>query len=201
MQEDDGNRAEALSAAKVDETRRTLVEQIRLVLTGLQENTDFYDKPWTSYEECLERVRSFKAYVEDNDGYKLLNRAGREFSNESEVQLAFGLIWCGSEFDLNREVNNGRGPVDFKASYGAGDKSLIEFKLASNRQLKRNLQKQVEIYERANRTSKSVKVIVFYTRQQADRVQRILRELNLDSKASIVLIDARADNKPSASKA
>jgi hypothetical protein len=201
LQEDDGDKAESSSAAKVGETRRALVEQIRLVLTDLKENTEFYDKPWTSYEECLERVRLFKAYIEDSDGYKLLNNGGKTFSTESEVQLAFGLIWCGSEFDLNREANNGRGPVDFKASYGSGDKSLIEFKLANNTQLKRNLQKQVAIYEAANRTRKSVTVIVFYTRQQEGRVQGILRELKLDRERSIVLIDARADNKPSASKA
>lgn len=59
---------------------------------------------------------------------------------------------CNSEFDVNREPNYGRGPVDFKASYGAGDKSLIEFKLGSNTQLKRNLEKQVEIYKKANQT-------------------------------------------------
>jgi hypothetical protein len=49
-------------------------------------------------------------------------------------------VWCGTEFDVNREVNNGRGPVDFKVSFGADDKSLIEVKLASNSSLKRNLE-------------------------------------------------------------
>ena len=201
LQEDDGDRAEAVSAGKVEETQRALVEQIQEVLADLQASTDFYDKPWTSYAECLERARYFKAYVEDNDGYLLLNRAGRPFSNEKEVQLAFGLVWCGSEFDINREVNNGRGPVDFKASYGAGDKSLIEFKLASNRQLKRNLENQVKVYEAANRTRTSVKVIVYYTAHEEARAKKILRELKLEDEESIVLIDARSDNKPSASNA
>lgn len=117
------------------------------------------------------------------------------------VQLAFGLVWCGTEFDLNREVNNGRGPVDFKISFGAGDKSLIEFKLASNKALKRNLEKQVAIYEAANRTWTSVKVIVIYTVAEQLNVEKILRELNLMGAESIVLIDARSDNKPSASNA
>jgi hypothetical protein len=111
------------------------------------------------------------------------------------------LVWCGTEFDLNREVNNGRGPVDFKISFGAGDKSLIEFKLASNKALKRNLEKQVAIYEAANRTWTSVKVIVIYTVAEQLNVEKILRELNLMGAESIVLIDARSDNKPSASNA
>jgi hypothetical protein len=201
LQEDDGDRAEAVSASKVEDTRRVLVEEIQLALADLATNTEFYDKPWTSYEECLERVRYFKGYIEDNDGYRLFNRHGEGFSNEKEVQLAFGLVWCGTQFDINSEVNNGRGPVDFKASFGAGDKSLIEFKLASNRSLKRNLEKQVAIYQAANRTSKAVKVIICYTARDETRVVGILEELGLLGNESIVLIDARGDNKPSASRA
>ena len=87
-------------------------------------------------------VRYFKHYVEHQDGYKLINKgAGEPFSNEKEVQLYFGLVWFGTRFDINRETNQGRGPVDYKVSRGDWDKSLIEFKLASNRQLKRNLEK------------------------------------------------------------
>ena len=201
LQEHDGDRAEAISAHEVEDTRRVLIEQLKQAVSDLEGRTDFYDKPWTSYAECLERAKYFKAYIEDNDGYKLLNRAGRPFSSESEVQLAFGLVWCNTELDINREPNNGRGPVDFKASFGAGDKSLIEFKLGSNRQLKRNLEKQVAIYEAANKTHTSVTVIVYYSGEDEARVKRIITELSLEGDESIVLIDARSDNKPSASKA
>jgi hypothetical protein len=201
LQEDDGDRAQSISADKVEDTYRALVEQIRHALADVAARTDFYDKPWRSYDECLERARYFKAYIEDNDGYLLFNRAGEPFSKEKELQLAFGLVWCGTDFDINREVNNGRGPVDFKASFGAGDKSLIEFKLASNTSLRRNLENQVEIYEAANQTRTSVKVIVIYTAAETEKVDKILRELKLEDEESIVLIDARNDNKPSASKA
>lgn len=199
--EEDGDRAESTSASRVADTRAVLVKQLQHVLADLESRTDFYEKPWTSYEEALDRVLAFKAYVENQDGYKLINRAGRPFSQETEVQLFFGLIWCKSDFDANREVNNGRGPVDFKVSYGSGDKSLIEFKLASNSSLKRNLQKQLPIYEAANRTRTSVKVIIFYTARDQQRVAKILKELKLEGEPNIVLIDARNDNKPSASKA
>ncbi|MEJ7784719.1 MAG: hypothetical protein WKF96_07945 [Solirubrobacteraceae bacterium] len=201
LKENEGDKARSVSAEKVDATRQEFVEQIQQALTALAAKTSFYDSPWTTYHECLVRVRLFKTWMEDQDGYQLFNRKGVHFSNEKELQLAFGLVWGGTELDVNREVNNGRGPVDFKASYGAGDKSLIEFKLASNSQLKRNLEQQVAIYEAANQTDASVKVIVSYTSQQERRVKKILRELELDTDESIVVIDARADNKPSASKA
>ena len=200
LKEDEGDRAEAVSADRVQDAEKVLIEQVKKAVSALEE-TEFYEKPWTSYDECLERVKYFKVYVEDMDGYKLLNRAGRPFSKEAEVHLAFGLVWCKSEFDINREPNNGRGPVDFKASYGAGDKSLIEFKLGSNSQLKRNLENQVPIYKKANQTDKAIKAIVYYTAKDEQRVRRILRELDLEDEEAVVLIDARSDNKASASKA
>ena len=58
-----------------------------------------------------------------------------------------------TEYDVNREVNNGRGPVDFKVSKGSKDTTLVEFKLASNTKLKKNLENQVEIYKKANCTA------------------------------------------------
>lgn len=123
------------------------------------------------------------------------------FAKETEVQLYFGLAWFGSAFDVNREPNNGRGPVDFKVSIGARDKSLIEFKLASNRQLKRNLQNQVEIYKKANNTASAVTVIIAYTANEIGRVADQLKELGLDSREDIIVIDACNDNKPTGSKA
>jgi K+/H+ antiporter YhaU regulatory subunit KhtT len=202
LREDSGERAEAVSAVKVEETKIALIEQVGKTISDLEATTDFYEKSWTSYEECLERVGFFKHYIENGDGYKLLNRgSGEPFSNEKEVQLAFGLVWCNTDLDVNREANNGRGPVDFKASYGAGDKSLIEFKLGGNKQLKRNLEKQVAIYEAANGTRSSVKAIVCYTASQERRVAKILKELHLQNEKSVVVIDARNDNKPSASTA
>ena len=93
------------------------------------------------------------------------------------------------------------GSHDFKVSIGAADKSLIEFKLASNSHLKRNLEKQVEIYEKANQTATSVKVIICYTARDQSKVTKILKDLNLNGREDVVVIDARSDNKPSASTA
>jgi hypothetical protein len=142
-----------------------------------------------------------RRYVENQDGWKLINRGGKPFAQEKEVQLYFGLIWFGSAFDVNREPNNGGGPVDYKVSIGAADKSLIEFKLASNTRLKRNLEKQVAIYEKANQTATSVTVIICYTERDQAKVAAVLKELEMTQQDDIVVIDARSDNKTTGSKA
>ena len=201
--EDHGDQAVEVSAQRRHDTETVLVQMVQRVVADVAENTLLYLTSLTSYDEALARAKGFKQYVENQDGYKLINKPGTEkpFARESDVQLFFGLIFFGSEFDVNREVNNGRGPVDFKISKGAIDKSLIEVKLASNSRLKQNLEKQVEVYEKANGTRKSVKVIICYTAEEQARLDRILKELTLAGEESIVVIDARADNKPSGSRA
>ncbi len=47
----------------------------------------------------------------------------------------------------------------------------------------------------------ALKVILFCTQEQQAKVSGILRQLGLDKNHDIVLIDGRADNKPSGSKA
>lgn len=176
---------------------------VQHVVEDIRIKTALYETPVTSYDEALARANGFKQYIENQDGYRLINRPRyeRPLAIEKEVQLFFGLIFFGSEFDVNREVNNGRGPVDFKVSKGAVDKSLIEIKLASNKQLKRNLENQIEVYQKANGTRTTVKMIICYTDVDVTKTSAVLKDLGLLGEKSIVVIDARADNKPSGSKA
>ena len=113
----------------------------------------------------------------------------------------YRLVWFGTPSDVSREVNDGRGPADFKISRGARDKTIVEFKLASNRRLKRNLQSQAEIYQKASDAEHALKVILYFSAEEHGKVLDILRELEIDKEESIILIDARSDNKPSASVA
>ena len=117
---------------------------------------------------------------------------------EKDLQLLFKLTWFASIFDINAEVNNGRGPVDYKISMGSSDKTLVEFKLASNSKLKQNLANQVKIYEMANNTNQSMKVILYFNETEHQKTLNILDDLGLQNDRNIILIDA-CDNKASAS--
>ena len=113
----------------------------------------------------------------------------------------YRLVWYGTSLDVNREVNNGRGPVDYKVSFGKKNSTLVEFKLASNSKLKQNLEKQVDIYKQAANTDRAIKVILFFSQEEFEKVIRVINELGIHENTDIVLIDARNDNKPSASNA
>lgn len=200
--EDNGDRAVALSDQKVNESEKIYIKQVRDLSELLQKTSNFYKETqgFDSYQEAHNRVSALKDVIENKDGYRLFYINGKPLHREFDLQIMFKLICYGSIFDINSEVNNGRGPVDFKISRGNKDKTLVEFKLASNNKLKKNLKNQVEIYESANNTNKSVKVILYFNDAELERVKKILKELNLNGNKDIVLIDASHD-KPSASNA
>ncbi len=199
--EDHGSDALAVSSEKVLETETLFVRQVNSFAQNLIKTTLFYKYKGTTYDEALIRVNYLKDVIENKDGYRVFYVDGKPLKRENDLQILFRLTWCGTLSDVNREVNNGRGPVDFKISRGSSDMSLVEFKLASNPQLKRNLQNQVAIYEQANNTKRSITVILYFSAEERARVNSIFTELKIENRSDIVLIDARADNKPSASVA
>lgn len=197
--EENGYKASAISFKKVSNVKKQYIEEVRKFQSILSENTDFYKESNNSYEESLRRVNYLKQVIENNDGYKLFYHKNEKIGNEKDLQLLFRLVWFGTEFSVDSEVNNGRGPVDYKVSKGIKNSTLVEFKLASNAKLKQNLEHQVEVYKKANQTKDSIKVILYFTKIQKNKVEKALKELKLDTAENIVLIDASLQTKISAS--
>lgn len=201
MKEEQAPAAHAASTKKVEETYHQFVEAVRDLAKRYLVPSGFYDLG-NSYDESMRRVQHLKHVIEDKDGYRAFwGTDGKPIQRESDLHIMFKLVWYHSPYDVNAEVNNGRGPVDFKVSLGSADSCLVEFKLASNSQLKRNLANQVAIYERASGAKRAIKVILFFDMTEYRRVTGVLRDLKLDSSPDIVLIDASRQNKEPASKA
>ncbi len=197
--EDHGDEAVRSSRVRVEKTKQLFIDQVRDFVAFLQQD-GFYELDFDSYQAAMARVRFLKRVIEDNDGYRFFYVGGEPVEREVDLKLIYRLTWFASSFEVDSEVNNGRGPVDYKISKGSADKSLVEFKLASNSQLEQNLANQVEVYKKANVTSKAIKVIIYFSARELKRVQAILKKLRLENDESVVLIDARRDNKTAASK-
>ena len=67
--------------------------------------------------------------------------------------------------------------------------------------MKRNLEHQTETYQNASDARRSIKVIVYRSAEEFEKVRLVLKSLKLIDNSDVVLIDARRDNKPSGSKA
>ena len=199
--EEHGDEAAKKSSLDVIDSRMVYVDQFGALVNLLSQKSAFYSVPGNTTEEVLQRIEFLKDVVENKGGHKLFYNKGKPIAMEKDIQILFKLTWRDTVSDVSREVNDGRGPVDFKIARGSKDKTLVEFKLASNSQLSRNLQKQLEIYKKASDAEKGYKVIFYFSKPELDKVHRTLKDLNMTDDPYIILVDARKDNKPSGSKA
>ncbi len=197
--EDNGDQAKKLSEQKVKETEVIFIKQVSNLIELLNSKKGFYEQKSNTFDESYKRIIFLKEMIENNDGYRIFYIKGEPVKREADLQLMFRLTWYASEDDVNSEVNNGRGPVDYKISRGSKDSTLIEFKLASNSKLKQNLENQVKVYEAANKTKKSIKVILYFSESELEKVLNIMNKLGLNENKQLVLIDAQKNNKLSAS--
>ncbi len=199
--EDTGDEAASLSQERVGEVNRLFVLNIRQLVSDLDASTAFYTIAGNTLDEARARVQFLKDIIENKGGWRIFYIDGQAVRRESDLHILFRLTWYATPSDVSREVDDGRGPADFKISRGARDKSIVEFKLASNSQLKRNLQAQAELYKKASDASGGLKVILYFSAEELKRVDAILKEIGLFGHPDVILIDGRRDNKPSASKA
>lgn len=196
--ESEKDMASAISAEMIKTVREEFLATLTELCKHLFSNSKFYESRPTSYYEALKRVHFLKHVVENNDGYRIFYKNGTPIASEDTVQRIFRLTWFASPCDVNSEVNNGRGPADYKVSFGSRDSTIVEFKLGSSSSLKRNLMSQTEIYKRASKSISDIKVILCYTKAEIANVARILKGLKQEGAENVIVIDAT--RKVSASK-
>ena len=93
--------------------------------------------------------------------------------------------WLG--FSLSGNAGCGMGS-DFANNLFEGLNSIFK-----------NFGKQVEVYKAASETNRAIKVILYFSEKEYEKLCIILNDLGLAKCEDIILIDARDDNKESAS--
>lgn len=198
FKENTKDQAAKISTEKVKRIQKELISTLAEFCKKVAENSQFYEIKPSSYEAALQRVMYLKQVIENNDGYRIFYKDGKPIASEDTIQRIFRLTWFATSFDVNSEVNNGRGPADYKISYGERDSTIVEFKLASSSSLKTNLINQTEIYKKASKSINDIKVIICYTPSEISKVNRTLTSIKQENAENIIVIDAT--RKMSASK-
>ncbi|CAM3951402.1 hypothetical protein [Alkalicoccus chagannorensis] len=153
-------------------------------------------------------IEEFDNFIVHNSGYKLLwNDHPKKPKKEEASQLLFhGLMkeHCkANEIDISREVNSGRGPVDFKFSNGYSGRVLIEVKRASSSKIKQGLLEQLPQYLKTEDINIGYYVVILQDEKEFEKVKGLrsaAKELGdkLNKYIEVFIIDA-IDGKPSAS--
>lgn len=106
----------------------------------------------------------FKTLIEYNGLNEVLYSDSKKPRRERIAQKLFYAVahsYCeNNNLDISPEVNSGRGPVDFKFSYGNNYKVLVEVKLTRNPQLIHGYEKQLIEYEKSERTDDSFYLVI-----------------------------------------
>jgi len=167
---------------------------------------------------CVESIfEQFRLFIEEQGGFKLLWNEVEEDSSESGKSkptprdeksgqcLFWGIVlsYCkANNIDISREVETGRGPVDFKFSSGYKNRVLIEIKLAKSSRLKQGFENQLPTYLKAQQVQHGYYIVIFYIEKELKQIEKFLEEVcskygSLQGK--VIKVDATLD-KPSASK-
>lgn len=186
------------SSSDIKKLKEELVDALTPLCELLDKHSTFYQTKTDSYQEALKRALFLKDVIENNDGYRIFYDGTKPIAKEDTIQRIFKLTWYASPYDVNSEVNNGRGPADYKVSLGSGDSTIVEFKLAKSSSLKRNLENQTDVYKVASKSANDISVVLCYTKNDLIKVDKILKEINKVNHENIIIIDAT--RKVSASK-
>ena len=162
LKEERGDLAVSISGQRLRAAEQLFIENVRSLASLLFQWTGFYRAPGNTKDEARVRVAYLKDVIENKGGWQVFYVRGKPVHREDQLQLVFRFTWRGTPSDVSREVDDGRGPADYKISRGAFDKTIVEFKLARNTKLKRNLQKQAEIYQSASDADAALKVILLF---------------------------------------
>jgi hypothetical protein len=156
--------------------------------------------------KCVCRIcDQYATLIEDNGLNELLYDKGK-LRHERFAQLLFYGIsdaYCrANNLDLSREPNGGHGPVDFKISRGYNVRVTVEVKYSSNPALSHGFEKQLPDYNRAEKTSFSI-YLILQTTQSSRAIQSVKMAAATGVKKAqrvphVIVVDAR--RKPSASK-
>lgn len=155
------------------------------------------------YEVAKQICIHFKELIENNGLCKLLYDDKDKQKHESASQLLFFGIasaYCfANNLDLTPEADAGRGPVDFKISFGASAKIVVEVKLTSNKQLVHGYEKQLPIYKIAEKSQKGIYLVLYNGGITKSRWQKFNDLIKYSSLSSIDVVIINAIPKASAS--
>lgn len=160
----------------------------------------------------LKLAQAFKDEIEQRAGWVALWDSSRTKHQHEEVAQAFaGAMWreqCrAANVDISKEVNIGRGPVDFKFSAGFKSRAVLEVKHIGSSNFFTGASKQLPQYMRTEAIDSAVYLAIGYAdsdfvEDRIDRVKATCQALAQQKGIVItpVIVDARPSTKTSASK-
>ena len=153
-------------------------------------------------------VHQFRHYVEQDRGWELLwNDDGTSRRERAAQNLLRGIVkhYCrANSIVFSREVDTGRGAVDFEFATGYSERVHLEVKLIRSTQFWHGLRQQLPAYLQAAELTDGYYLAVGYREQdfkKVTEVQEIVREVSQATGTKLHCVVVDATRKTPASKA
>jgi len=126
----------------------------------------------------LHLVDEFRHEIEQQRGWENLWVSGEERRDERAVQVSFNTIVRPLARQLGiamqREVETGRGPVDFEFGNGVAARVHVEFKLADHHHLMHGIEHQLPAYMRAENADSALFICVGFDDEDRRAFERVV---------------------------
>ncbi|WP_157930713.1 hypothetical protein [Glycomyces xiaoerkulensis] len=186
-----------------DQATRIYTSQNPLAIDTPSTNEQFFEVIALIIEE-------FKEYVEEQGGWSLLwNEVSNKEKREEAAQrlfMGFARSYCrANNIVVDREVELGRGPVDFKFSNGYSRRALLEIKKLDNSRFWNGIQAQLPSYLKSDQVRDGWFVVIQYkdsknARQRIQELPGVVNSVAVRSGKALRYIVVDAAPKTSASK-
>lgn len=134
----------------------------------------------------LKLVDEYRHNVEQKKGTKLLWLADKP-APEEHAQILFDVIADQyaklADLIIDREIETGRGPVDFKFSRGYKFQAHLEVKRATSSKLEHGLNKQLPTYLAADKVKNGYYLIICYVESDLLKANELTKEAEVLSKS------------------
>ena len=135
----------------------------------------------------------FKDVVENKGLFKLIvDKNGKRVTEKKAQLVFFGVAYShcqANDLKLSPEVDSGNGPVDFNISKGFKANVNVEMKFADNPKIGKGLWSQLQIYNRADNTKKSIYLIIKTNNLFDHKLSQLTKVLDLRKKKGANLPD------------
>ena len=166
----------------------------------------------TSHDQLMQVVddivRQYRHFIEQERGWQLLWNDDGTPKPERAAQLLFlGIVkhyFRANNIVFSREVETGRGPVDFEFATGYRDRVLLEVKLANNGRFWQGLRQQLPTYLAARQIRDGYYLVIIHREDELRRLsdlEQIVRDTAKSSDTNLQFLTVNAiPGKPPASR-
>ena len=181
FKEENGDGAVFVSDEWVNYAQSLFLENFTRLASLLAEDSDFYSFSAGQMEDAVMRANCLKEVVELKDGYQFFyDINGEAISREHDLRIAHRFCWLGVPKGMATEST-----APFP----------VEFKLASNKNLKHFFSRQIEESEKTGAAPSHVNVIFCFSEWEKLKLAILLKELDLSGKENIIVVDAQPKSR------